>query len=416
MPSETILVIDDAASIRDFLCQSILQPAGYQVVACKDGLSGLKQALAQPPGLILLDINLPGKTGLDVLKDLRQAGAEIPSIVMTSYGSEEAILQSFRLGAKDFLQKPFTAKEVLKAVADALAESRWQKERAQMTRDLAEANQKLQQQLKAWATLNGIGQTITSTLDEADVQKRLMWGINQLMQVEAGSLYLIDEPSGDLVLQISLGRHMEQKGGLRLKAGQGIAGWVAQHQRPALVPDVQADERFFNQVDQRTGFKTRSMLAVPLNAKGKLLGVIQVINPVGSKASFDLSDQQLLQALAAYVAVGVENARLYTKMRQTLTLETLKQTVVTLSHYINNSLTVLSLLSNILKTETTDGTLGQNSEQLLEMAGTIQEETERIARIISVLNQATTLRNVTYQGETLMLDIEPELRKISGEK
>jgi len=408
---ETILVVDDSREIQEFLCDSVLEPAGYHLLSAYDGNAGLALALEHKPDLILLDISMPGgKSGLDVLKELKQRGYTMPVIIMTSYASEEVILQSLRLGAKDFLHKPFTYEDALAAVGNALAETVWIRERTQMNHALNEANLRLQEQLKAWSTLNMIGQAITSTLEETDVRRRLMWGINRLLRVEAGSLFIVDEESSDLVLEISLGGILEKEGGLRLKIGQGIAGWVAENNQVALVPDVRSDKRFFPNVDLRTGFVTRSVLAVPLTIKDKVLGVIQVINPVGAKKRFDENDRKLLEALAASVAVAVENARLYDKMRQTVTIETLRQVVVTLSHYINNSLTVLVMVAGDLHDASLSGQTDESSERVLEAADTIRSETHRIATILKILNQVTSPRNTVYQGETRMIDIEAELR------
>ena len=408
---ETILIVDDSREIQAFLCDSVLEPAGYRILSAFDGNAGLEMALEHNPDLILLDVSMPGgKSGLDVLKELKQHGYTMPVIIMTSYGSEEIILKSLRLGAKDFLHKPFTYEDALASIGNALAETVWIRERAQMNRALNEANLRLQEQLRAWSTLNMIGQAITSTLEETDVRRRLMWGINRLLRVEAGSLFLVDEKSGDLVLEISLGGILEKEGGLRLKMGQGIAGWTAENNQSAVIPDVSVDKRFFPNVDLRTGFVTRSVLAVPLAIKDKVLGVIQVINPVGAKQRFDENDQKLLEALAASVAVAVENARLYAKMRQTVTIETLKQTVVTLSHYINNSLTVLVMVAGDLHSNSFSDQAHEIEERILEAADTIQHETHRIATILKILNQVTAPRNTIYEGATRMIDIEAELR------
>ena len=414
----TILVVDDSKEIQSFLCQLILKPSGFRTLSARDGNDGLEMILDHKPDLVLLDLSMPGgRSGLEVLQELRRRNVNIPVIIMTSYGSEENILQCLRLGAKDFLQKPFSEEEVLVAVSNALSETIWQRERAQMNRALNEANLKLQEQIKAWATLNVIGQAITSTLEEKDVQRRLMWGINQLMRVEAGSLFLLDDEAAELVLQISLSGEVESTGGVRLKIGQGIAGWVVKNNQPALVPNVRADQRFFPEVDEKTGFVTRSILAVPLAAKEKVLGVIQVINPTGSKDHFDENDQKLLEALAASVAVAVENARLHTKMRQTVTVETLKQTVVTLSHYINNSLTVLAMVAHALRDTFQTERPSEEPSLLLEAANTIESETTRVATILRILNQVTSPRNAIYQGETRMIDIESELRSaLEGSK
>jgi DNA-binding response OmpR family regulator len=410
---ETILVVDDSKDVREFLCQSVLNKEGYQVICAENGTIGLELANEYQPDLVILDINMPGKSGMQVTRELKQSNHDIPIIIITSYGSEEAILESMRLGVKDFLQKPFTVEELLNAVSHSLAESRWQKERVQMAYNLSNANQRLQEQLKAWESLNLIGQAITSTLEEKDVQRRLMWGINQLMQVESGSMYLLDEEAQELVLQVSLREQREKLGGLRLSLGQGIAGWVAQHNQSALVLDAQKDERFYAESDKGTGLFTRSVLAVPLTLKGKVLGVIQVINPYGMKSQFDHADQKLLESLAASVAVAVENARLHAEMRQIVTMDTLRKTMVTLSHYLYNYLTTLdgnlSLLQEQLQQQNAD-------PSLLLMLKESQESTSQIHTVLQALQHITQVKGIVYADRTQMIDIEAAQRQKKTKK
>ena len=89
MPSETILVVDDVEQIREFLRQAILEPQGYRVLTARDGISGLKMIHQHRPDLLVMDINMPGKTGSEVLEDLQAAGSSLPVMVISSYGSED---------------------------------------------------------------------------------------------------------------------------------------------------------------------------------------------------------------------------------------------------------------------------------------------------------------------------------------
>jgi DNA-binding response OmpR family regulator len=136
MPTETILVVDDSEEMLRILQDDVLQPLGYQVICAPDGQTGLEVALSAPVDLIMLDMNMPKLSGIEVLQALRQAGSEIPVIFMTIFGSEKIVTQAFRLGVSDYLSKPFKLQEVEKAVDHALKTRRMERERAEMERNL----------------------------------------------------------------------------------------------------------------------------------------------------------------------------------------------------------------------------------------------------------------------------------------
>ena len=411
MPKETILIADDSPEMRYFLRAS-LGAVEYQTVAVNKGEAVLPTVKQLHPHLILLDINLPGISGLDVLRSLRDEHYTVPVVMITSHAEPAIILEAFRLGARDYVQKPFTVDEILQTIDKVLAEARWQEERERMAAALAEANRELQEQLKAWEALDKVGRAITATLDEKDAQRRLMEGINQVMRVEAGSLFLLDEQTGELVSKVSLRGTLEKNRKIRLSPGQGIAGWVLQHKKSALVPCAYEDERFFPNADQRhTGFFTRSILATPLIVHGKVVGVIEVLNPVGGKEHFDSSDLQILETLASSVAVAVENARLYERMRTSVTIETLRKTVTTLSHHINNSLTVIIMLANFLKEKGENLPAETSPPWLSKSADVLRQEINRIVQVLTVLNQATSIQETDYPGYAKMIDIDEELTK-----
>jgi sigma-B regulation protein RsbU (phosphoserine phosphatase) len=104
---------------------------------------------------------------------------------------------------------------------------------------------------------------------------------------------------------------------MRVPADRGVAGWVMKNKKPALVNDVQKDERFYAQIDRASGYKTRSMLAVPLDSRGRIIGVVEMINKRDG-AGFTERDQEIASAFAAQAAVAIENARLYLKLADAL--------------------------------------------------------------------------------------------------
>jgi signal transduction histidine kinase len=133
--------------------------------------------------------------------------------------------------------------------------------------------------------------------------------INAVLKVEAGSLLLVDEETEELVFQIALGEKAEGVKPFRLQMGQGIAGQVAQSGKPLKISDAQKDRRHYKAVDVTTDFLTRSILCVPMIFKGKVTGVIEIMNKL--EGGFTESDLTLLNSIATYAAIAIENARLH---------------------------------------------------------------------------------------------------------
>ena len=158
--------------------------------------------------------------------------------------------------------------------------------------------------------LNELSSLITSTLDLNDLLQLIMQRIHNFLGVEASSLLLKDDEKDELVFRVGVSEYGAEVVGRRLKVGQGIAGWVFEHGAPLMVPDVWKDRRFYQGVDYDTGFKTRSVLCVPLSTRDKVIGVIQALNSP-SERPFTEDDVNLLSALAAHAGTAIENARLF---------------------------------------------------------------------------------------------------------
>ena len=128
-----------------------------------------------------------------------------------------------------------------------------------------------------------------------------------LMDADDGSLLLIDEEADELVFVLVHGAVQETLPGYRFDRQQGIAGWVAEHVEPAIVNNVRSDARFLPELDERSGFVTRSLMAVPLAARGRVLGVIEVLNKRSGK-NFTDDDASLLSILATLSASALDYA------------------------------------------------------------------------------------------------------------
>jgi len=168
------------------------------------------------------------------------------------------------------------------------------------------------------ATFNEIGKALTSSLHLSEVLGIVMEKISELLGPRNWSLLLLDEKTGELRFEIAVGKGAEKLKDLRLKLGEGIAGWVAKEKRPLLVPDVSKDPRFSSKADEKMRFTTKSLVCVPLVAKGRCLGVIELVNKV-EEGEFGDEDLLILGTLADYTAIAVENA-IYFKRVQELTI------------------------------------------------------------------------------------------------
>jgi len=166
-----------------------------------------------------------------------------------------------------------------------------------------------QHQARQLAVLNRLARTITSSLNLDEVLQRAMGGIDEILDVEAGAVLLLDEDTNRLYFKLLLRGAESIATDFQLKLGEGIAGWVYQNQQPALANDVSKDSRFSNRVDKETGFVTQSALCTPLVVNGSPIGVLEVVNK--RSGGFTLDDLELLTSMTASVAVAVQNSILF---------------------------------------------------------------------------------------------------------
>ncbi len=169
--------------------------------------------------------------------------------------------------------------------------------------------EQLQAKVANLSSLIEVSIIVNSTLDLDNVLSLVMEKAQAVMQAEASSVMLINEATNMLEWEVALGEVGDQvKDKIHLRVGEGIAGWVAQTGEPLIVPDVSRDARFSKKSDEVTGFRTRSILAAPLKVRNRIIGVAEVINPVGGR-NFSNDDLDLFSTFCRQVALAIENAR-----------------------------------------------------------------------------------------------------------
>jgi len=168
--------------------------------------------------------------------------------------------------------------------------------------------------IKNLACLIESSKIIDSGFSLSKILKTVTKMSKDILQAEAGSLMLLDEKEKTLTFAVALGKKGHKlKKNIKIKIGQGISGQVAKTGEPILVKDVAKDKRFCNSIDKLSGFKTRSILCVPLKVKNRTIGVLEAINS-HHKKGFSVKDMDLFQAFACQVAIAIDNAKLHQQM------------------------------------------------------------------------------------------------------
>jgi HD-GYP domain-containing protein (c-di-GMP phosphodiesterase class II) len=167
--------------------------------------------------------------------------------------------------------------------------------------------------LAEYETLLEIGAQLASSLDLATVLEVALSTAERVCQAETSSIWELDDERGELFFRVVRGRAAGEIRGLRVPLGQGIVGSVAQSARPEVVNDVAADPRWHG--DPQGVFQTRAILAVPLLANGRVVGVLQLLNPV-DRERFTDDDLRRMRLFAGILAHPLQNARLYAAQRR----------------------------------------------------------------------------------------------------
>jgi HD-GYP domain-containing protein (c-di-GMP phosphodiesterase class II) len=173
----------------------------------------------------------------------------------------------------------------------------------------------IEEKVERLILLSQLSQILNSTLNYKEIRRRAMEATTRLMKAEAGSLLLVDEEKGQLHFEVVSGDKEEDIKTISLNFGEGIAGWVAQHGKPLIVNSPEKDRRFFKGVDEKTEFKTKNIICVPVKIKEKIIGVLEAVNKQGG-GRFDEEDLSLFTSLADQAAIALDNSRLYRELEE----------------------------------------------------------------------------------------------------
>ncbi|MEJ5311884.1 MAG: GAF domain-containing protein [Anaerolineae bacterium] len=249
-----------------------------------------------------------------------------------------------------------------------------------------------QRNAREFSALISATHALSANLDLNTVLQQTLVQINTLLEAEDASVLLYDNASEDLVFAaVASSNTSAILFGQHVSLDAGVAGWVMRNKTSAIVENAQEDPRFFREIDALTAVTTRSLLAVPLITKDRVIGVLEVINKVDG--AFNTHDRELLEALASSAAIAIDNARLYqelidqiqllqatqVKLIQSEKMGALGRLIASISHEINNPLQSIQGCLTLAKEELESPARPDKIVRYLDIA---EGEIERIATIV----------------------------------
>lgn len=387
---ERILVVDDNHDITRMLAESWLPSLGYIAAAASSAASGRAAVQHEAVDLVLLDVTLPDSHALEHLALMRRDAPGIPVIMMTAHGSERDVIEAFRLGARDYLIKPFTIEQLRQALQRVLGEQRAQ--RGQL--ELAAA---LRAQVQQLTVLNQIGQSITSLAPLDVLLPRIVDAAMTITAADEGFLLLREDGSDHLSVRAARTATDDRARLLRLPVDTETVRRVIDTQRPVRIDRTRAEDP----LKIRTGYLVRSILLVPLLAHKEVLGVLGVDN-VSTQQPFNDVHERLLAALGDYAVIALQNARLFDQRGQA------ERRFRDLFTNASDLLLVLDQQLHIRQiNQATQRLLGYDPETLVGQSFGRLVAAEAWPRVASHLNQA-------LDNPQTPLQFEVDLRKAQG--
>jgi signal transduction histidine kinase len=229
----------------------------------------------------------------------------------------------------------------------------------------------LRNQISRYNRLFHIGQLLTSEMGFDHLFEVIVEQTKEVMESDRCSVFLIDEQELDLTAFVSTDLKRNE---IVLPKTEGIAGWVFENKIPLVVPDAYADSRFYQGIDDKTGFKTLNILCVPLiNRENKCIGTLQALNKKSGDYSQD--DKEIMLHLANYVTIALENSQLYEKLKAS---DKAKQKVIShLSHELKTPLAILESIFELIAKKT----MAANDRSLDKMVARGKRNVARLAQL-----------------------------------
>lgn len=260
---------------------------------------------------------------------------------------------------------------------------------------------------------------INSSLNITEVLDNAMKWAEEFIDAEASSVYELEENAIELSIRLARGEKKRDLEGIKLKVGEGIAGSVVATGKSVVIQDVRNDKRFSDRFDRLTGFKTRSIICVPLILRDRPVGALQVMNKRNGEP-FRQADLELLNSMAQLIAVAMENAKLYHRLEEKfeMTSQELASTqqklirserlaamghlVQGVAHEIRNPIMTIGGFAHRMKKEL------NHNYKFRKYIDIILDESGRLERLVREINDFSEIQTASLQLD----NIEPVIYEV----
>ena len=329
-----ILIVDDDPSIRSILSQILKENSSYIPVLAENGERAL-DVLKKDKGIdvVLTDIQMPGMTGLELLKEVKSLYPTLPVVMITGFPTIDVAIDSMKKGASDFVTKPFKFEQVKLILSriirerELLIENEELKKVVEQKKKIEILNRKLSEKIKELTIMYSISETLSGPFVSLDhiLEKTLEISSNSL-NCEYVSVFFYDRETEKLYIRAAKGLDDEVIKETKFSLGEGVTGKVFEVGSPALIRDM--DRENAEVVKKERFFKSKSMISIPLFIQKEPFGVLSVAGRVGG-LPFTKDDLVILENIARKVSLNIENVVLYESVYENL-LNTLRALVKTL--------------------------------------------------------------------------------------
>jgi two-component system NtrC family sensor kinase len=300
--TDCILLVESDPNIRELIANQALKPFGYRVLVPQDASAAIMQLARSTPDLVIVDLNLVGLSGKDLLVAFNSQGLQVPIIVIAEKGQEAQVIHAFRLGATDALLWPVREAEVVSAVERALKQVHERRQRQQVDQQLKQANQELQRSVRELTTIFAVGKAVLSTTDQQVLFQKIVEAMLYVADADYGWLLLRDERTHTFILNA----HCNLPEPWASKVGQpledGVSSLVALSGE-TLAINGEPLKRF------RLSALGHSAMAVPVKIQAEVIGLLVVIRK--ADRAFEGTVQSLVEAVANYTSISIVNTHLF---------------------------------------------------------------------------------------------------------